>query len=411
MLRLSQLLLAAAVFLPAVVSARVHRVHSAVSNVASSVAAAPAEVAPAVAEAAFSVAPAVESDMIDGSNIESLFAEINAHPDAVLLGQFETFKAQFGKKYETAEIEQNRFQLFQQNMKRAEELNKSNPSAKFGITQFSDLHPTEFKRQYLTYRPALGDSAVLRQGAPVTQTPATKGAVPDNWDWRRPNDGRPVGVTAVKDQGQCGSCWAFSATEEVESMWILSGKSAQILAPEQTVDCDTTDGGCNGGDTVSAYAYIKQTGGLMAESAYPYKAGITGNAGTCRFERSGIKASIKGFTYATPGCDDDCDKQNEDLLKENLYKVGPVSICVDAEPWQMYQSGILAGAASGCNKAYDELDHCVQLVGYGVDPATHEQFWSVRNSWATSWGEAGYIRLKYGENTCGVADEATIVTI
>jgi C1A family cysteine protease len=235
--------------------------------------------------------------------------------------------------------------------------------------------------------------------------------VPDNWDWRRPNDGRPVGVTAVKDQGQCGSCWAFSATEEVESMWILSGKSAQVLAPEQTVDCDTTDGGCNGGDTVSAYAYIKQTGGLMAESAYPYKAGITGNAGTCRFERSGIKASIKGFTYATPGCDDDCDKQNEELLKENLYKVGPVSICVDAEPWQMYQSGILAGASSGCNKAYDELDHCVQLVGYGVDPATHEQFWSVRNSWATSWGEAGYIRLKYGENTCGVADEATIVTI
>jgi len=471
MLRLSTLLLAAAAFLPAVVSAR--RVHSAVAAVA-----APAvnDVAPAsdldfnvkcaaacAAKAALCFAsckkgtlneeslvgesdslsltchescalkaagcaagcilaptpntdvslPAAHTDdIIDASNIDAVFHEMAAAEveRALLATQFEAFKTQFNKKYESPEHEAHRFELFQANMKRAAELNKLNPEAKFGVTQFSDLHPTEFKRQYLTFRPAVGDAALLRH-APLTQVPAkmANASVPTNWDWRKPADTRPVGVTAVKDQGQCGSCWAFSATEEVESSWILAGKPVEILSPEQTVDCDTVDGGCNGGDTVSAYAYIKKAGGIMDEQSYPYHAGNTGSGGRCKFVKSDVKASITGFTYATPGCEDSCTSQNEDLLRTNLYKVGPVSICVDAEPWQTYQSGIL-GPNAGCQKGYDELDHCVQLVGYGVDPSG-VAFWSVRNSWATSWGENGYIRLKYGSNTCGVADEATIATV
>ena len=114
--------------------------------------------------------------------------------------------------------------------------------------------------------------------------------------------------------------------------------------------------------------------------------------------------------FSTPGCDDECTKQNEDLLATNLYNKGPVSICVDASTWQSYQSGILT-SASGCASAYDSLDHCVQLVGYGVESVSGKKFWSVRNSWNTNWGESGYIRLAYGANTCGVADEATQVTI
>jgi len=180
------------------------------------------------------------------------------------------------------------------------------------------------------------------------------------------------------------------------------------LAPEQTVDCDQVDQGCNGGDTVSAYAYM-QGAGVEAEASYPYTAGDSGNAGTCTYDASAVVAKPTGFTYATPGCSDSCTNQNEALLKQNLYNVAPASICVDASSWQTYTSGILT-AASGCGSAYSDLDHCVQLVGYGVDPSG-TAFWSVRNSWASSWGEAGYIRLSYGANTCGVADEATFVQV
>jgi len=266
----------------------------------------------------------------------------------------------------------------------------------------------EFKQQYLTFRPAVGDAALLRQGVPTTHAPNS--SIPASYDWRKPDNNRPVGVTAVKDQGQCGSCWAFSATEALESATILAGKKSVPLSPEQTVDCDTTDGGCNGGDTVTAYAYMKQAGGVVGESSYPYTAGVTGAASTCAFKKADVKASLKGFTYATPTCSDECKTQDEALLAANLYHNGPVSICVDASPWQLYLGGVLT-SDSGCGSAYTSLDHCVQLVGYGVDATSGQKYWSVRNSWAAIWGEAGYIRLAYGANTCGVADEATQVTV
>jgi cathepsin F len=323
---------------------------------------------------------------------------------------FESFKVKYGRSYGTPELEAHRFNIFQSNQRSAEELSLRVPSATFGVTQFSDLHPQEFKRQYLNYRPALGDSAILRQNVPLSEVPLEyqNTTIPTSYDWRHPDSGRPVGVTAVKDQGQCGSCWAFSATEELESAWILKGNKVAILSPEQTVDCDTVDQGCNGGDTVSAYTYMKKAG-VQSETSYPYKAGVSGNAGSCKYKSADVVAKMSGFTYATPGCTDACKTQDENKLKESLYTIGPVSICVDASPWQTYTSGILT-PASGCSKAYDQLDHCVQLVGYGKDP-NGQEFWSVRNSWATSWGEAGYIRLSYGTNTCGVADEATQVTV
>ena len=168
----------------------------------------------------------------------------------------------------------------------------------------------------------------------------------------------------------------------------MAGNKPVALAPEQTVDCDTVDGGCNGGDTVTAYAYMKANG-VQSESSYPYTAGNTGSAGTCAFNRGAVVAKMTGFTYATPGCTDACANQDEAKLKQNLYNVAPASICVDASTWQTYTSGILT-AASGCQSAYSALDHCVQLVGFGVDSGT--EYWSVRNSWASDWGESGYVR-------------------
>jgi len=208
----------------------------------------------------------------------------------------------------------------------------------------------------------------------------------------------------VKDQQQCGSCWAFSATEEIESAWFLSKKTLPVLSPQQIVSCDTTDAGCNGGDTITAYQYVQSAGGLESDSAYPYTSG-GGDSGTCKFDKSKVVATVGGFTYATPPCTDSCTHQNETTLANSLLDA-PVSICVYAESWQNYNSGILK---TNCPRSYSDLDHCVQLVGFNFAGTT--PYWIVRNSWNTDWGVAGYIYIESGTNLCGIADEATIVTI
>jgi len=354
-------------------------------------------------DAAPTAAPTV--DIVDASNVDAMFG---LSAEDAMTSQFAEFKLQYGRVYESDAHEAHRFVIFKANMVRAAELQKLNPEATFGVNAFSDIHPVEFKKQYLNFNPAVGDAAVIREAASTRHASRKEmAAQPAAYDWRNPDQGRPVAVTAVKDQGQCGSCWAFSATEEVESAWILAGNTAVALAPEQTVDCDTVDQGCNGGDTVSAYAYMEGVG-IEAEATYPYTAGNTGTASTCAYNASAVVAKISGFTYATPNCNDTCTHQDEKTLAANLYSQGPVSICVDASTWQTYTSGILT-PASGCQSAYTALDHCVQLVGYGSDAGT--DFWSVRNSWNTNWGEAGYIRISRGVNACGVADEATLVQL
>jgi hypothetical protein len=153
-----------------------------------------------------------------------------------------------------------------------------------------------------------------------------------------------------------------------------------------------------------------QAAGMQSEQSYPYTSGKSGVTGKCTYDKASVVARITGFTYATPACFDSCTNQDEELLARNLVESGPVSICVEASVWQTYRSGILT-PTSGCKSRYAALNHCVQLTGYGIDGATGAKFWSARNTWAESWGEQGYIRLAYGQNTCGVADEATHVQI
>jgi len=222
-------------------------------------------------------------------------------------------------------------------------------------------------------------------------------------DWRQKG-----AVSKVKDQAQCGSCWAFSATEQIESAWFLAKGTLPILSPQQIVSCDKTDQGCNGGDTPTAYAYVKSAGGLESEAAYPYSSG-GGSTGTCKFKAASIVAKISGFSYATSPCSGSCKTQDEATFANNVAAKGPASICVNAEAWQLYSSGVLSAKACG-GSAYTDLDHCVQLVGYNK-PASGKSYWIVRNSWGTSWGYSGYIYVEYGTNACGVADEATFVTI
>jgi len=254
--------------------------------------------------------------------------------------------------------------------------------ANYGINKFSDLSPAEFSKIFLTARPStisVDDRQVL---------PRTSLSLADSFDWRNSSK-----VTDVKDQGQCGSCWAFSATENIESVWMiaknLNAQSMQALAPQQIVDCDKSDDGCNGGDTPTAYEYVIKAGGMDTEKTYPYHAAD----GTCKFKAADVFTKIASYKYATK-------THNEGEMKTNLVAWAPLSICVDAESWQDYTSGVMSHTE--CGKS---LDHCVLLTGY------NGAVWNVRNSWGADWGESGYIRLQYGYNTCGLSDEATTAVV
>jgi len=282
--------------------------------------------------------------------------------------------------------------VFKNNLKIVDELNQKNQSlgAVFGVTKFFDLTPEEFKNTYLMKN---------KIQTPVTISPdqllEPKRILkaPENFDWRDQG-----AVTPVKDQGQCGSCWAFSVVENVESMWILANKSSNDtlrLSEQQVVDCDKSDGGCNGGDTPTAYEYIIKAGGLQDESSYPYKA----KDGHCVFDQKKVNAKISSWKYATKSKD-------ETTLKNNLISWGPLSICLDAANWQYYQSGVMtAWQCAWINL----LDHCVDLVGYNA--AQKPNYWIVRNSWNTDWGVDGYIYLSMDENTCGLTEEATTAVV
>jgi len=298
--------------------------------------------------------------------------------------QFLSWKSKYQKTYTGAE-HHRRFANFQRTLRRIGMKNNGTRTV-FGLNGLSDLSEEEFRSNYL-----MKNTLVPAHDANVEVAHPVGVVAPASFDWRNSKLGV---VTPVKDQGQCGSCWAFSVAETVESANILAGKANASLrvSEQQIVDCDQNDDGCDGGNPETAYQYIMSAGGLDSESSYPY----TAVDGTCSFKPSFVVAKISGWKYATTQ-DDETTLQNNLLLK-------PVSICVDAANWQDYSSGVMTWYDCAW---VNVLDHCVQLVGYSTTDGS-TPYWIVRNSWSTSWGEQGYIRLEMGENTCGLTNQATI---
>jgi C1A family cysteine protease len=296
-------------------------------------------------------------------------------PQSVKL-MFEAFKADHSVTYQTMEEESNRYGIFLQNLRTIDERNAAERaaggSAVHGITRFSDLTATEFKNRYLRYEPT-----DMIEG-PITEVPeytGTAGLV----DWTGKY------TTPVKDQGYCGSCWAFAAAEQIESDSMrLLGDSTR-LSPQQLVSCDKVDGGCAGGRQESAYGYVQRAGGIEKESDYPYSSNTyNGNDGTCTASSNKYYTTVTGYNTV----------KGENSMASYVRSTGPLSIGVDATNWNSYQGGIM----SSCGKS---LNHAVQAVG--VDTSSGG-YWKVRNSWSSSFGEAGFIRLAYGQDTCGLAD-------
>merc|ERR1719199_117555 len=204
-------------------------------------------------------------------------------------------------------------------------------------------------------------------------------------------------LTPIKDQGQCGSCWAFSATEQLESQFKQTYGSMKELSPQQIVSCDTTCSGCGGGNPIEAWGYVSSFGGQELASDYPYTSGITTQTGSCKSIKKDVAEDV-GSTYSTISSQ---PSQESNMLAQ--IQESPMSVCVDATLWQTYQGGVIT-ASSGCGT---EIDHAVQATGYNAEG----NYWIVRNSWGTTWGENGFVWVEYGSNVCGITDQATTVSV
>jgi len=208
------------------------------------------------------------------------------------------------------------------------------------------------------------------------------GDVPSAWDWTTKG-----AVTGVKDQGQCGSCWSFSTTGAMEGAYYNKNGNLVSFSEQEFVDCDNRknggkDMGCNGGLMDNAFSWATKNGGICSEADYPYTSGTTKTAGTCT-------TSCTAVPNSAPKSHTDVQKSSDSAMMSALYQQ-PVSIAIQADQkdFQLYKSGVFTGTCGA------QLDHGVLAVGYGS--LNGEDFYKVKNSWGTTWGDAGYILLGRG---------------
>ncbi|KAJ3685713.1 hypothetical protein LUZ61_014877 [Rhynchospora tenuis] len=293
-----------------------------------------------------------------------LLSEIAPSSADFMTDEFHKWMKDYGVKYGNDTEESYRFEVFKENYLF---INNSNhkPKVKFtlGLNKFADLRNEEFLVKYTGYKPRTTRPASTSfRYADVT--------APSSIDWRSQG-----AVTGVKDQKQCGSCWAFGAVATIEGITKIKTGYLQSLSEQELVDCVTDCAGCAGGNQDSAFEWVIKNGGIDTEEDYPY----TAQNGTCNITKAGIHAaSITGY--------EDVPSGNETALM-NAVANQPVTVSIEASglPFQFYSSGIFRGPC-GLN-----LDHAVTAVGYGGSGTN--KYWIVKNSWGTSWGEQGYIRM------------------
>jgi len=307
--------------------------------------------------------------------------------DVSLDSYWTTYKAGHNKQYD-GNVEMIRRVIWEKNLEVVRQHNLEADlgmhSYTLGVNEHADWSNEEYRQFMTAYKPS--NSSLL--SAATFMAPSNV-QVPDQVDWRKEGY-----VTAVKNQGRCGSCWAFSTTGSLEGQNFKKTGKLVSLSEQNLVDCSRTQGnkGCQGGLMDDAFAYIKENKGIDTEESYPYE----GKNGQCRFKASTIGATDTGFTDIKAG--------DEDALKTATATVGPIAVAIDASSikFQLYRNGVYDNPRCSSTR----LDHGVLVAGYGT--LDGQDYWLVKNSWGESYGMKGYIMMSRNKNNqCGIATSAS----
>ncbi|XP_020089331.1 fruit bromelain-like [Ananas comosus] len=307
-------------------------------------------------------------------------AASHGEPSDPMMKRFEEWMAQYGRVYNDNDEKMRRFQIFKNNVNHIETFNNhSENSYTLGINQFTDKTNNEFISQYTGVSLPLNIETELVESFDDVDI----SAVAQSIDWRDYG-----AVTSVRNQGSCGSCWAFSAIATVEGIYKIKTGYLVSLSEQEVLDCAVSYG-CKGGWVDKAYDFIISNNGVTSAAYYPYQ----GYKGTCAANSVPNSAYITGYTYV--------QRNNE---RSMMYAVSkqPIAALIDASGnnFQYYRGGVYSGPCG------TSLNHAITIIGYGQD-SSGTKYWIVRNSWGSSWGERGYVRMARGVSSssglCGIA--------
>lgn len=317
------------------------------------------------------------------------------------LNLFQSYVHRFNKTYNVTEFEA-RYAKFQETLKFIEKLNGdrvSNDSARYGLTEFSDMSQEEFLehklQRHMHKRLHSHNRHHERKAEPSTINHIKKRSIdglPDVVDWREKGV-----VGAVRNQKTCGACWAFSTVETIESMVAMKTGSVEVLSVQEIIDCAGNGNlGCNGGDTCSLLDWLEYNNiAIEPEKAYP----LNWKTNACK-----LQGPEKGVRVASHTCSSLVGR--EDIMVSMIANHGPVIVAVNALTWQHYLGGVIQ---FHCDGSINLINHAVQIVGY--DRTAAIPHYIVRNSWGTAFGDNGYLYLAMNSNMCGVGTEVASVDV
>ncbi|XP_055805602.1 zingipain-2-like [Solanum dulcamara] len=305
-----------------------------------------------------------------------------------MLERHEKWIARHGRAYEDEIEKEHRFKTFKENVEFIESFNQNGTqNYKLAINKYADLTTEEFTASFMGL-----DTSLSQQESAATTTSfkySSVTEVPFSMDWRKRGS-----VTEIKDQGVCACCWAFSAVAAIEGAYQIANNEQISLSEQQLLDCSTQNNGCNGGLMTHAYNFLLENNGegITTETNYPYEE----TQSVCSTQQSAALVTISDYEVVP---------QNESALLQAIANQ-PISVGLAAsQEFQLYGSGIYDGS---CNS---KLNHAVTLIGYGTSEEDGTKYWIVKNSWGSSWGEEGYMRIARDVGVdgghCGIAKMAS----